>query len=610
MDRLHLSPDAPFGGLTLGHLVRRHAAACVLAVAWLSGHAGAAWSQPRDTPGQIQQGVQVASGRIAGRVVTADTGRPVQRARVRLNAPELAGGRGALTDADGVFEFPELPAGRYTLAVSKSGFVTIAYGQRRPLQPGTPLQLSDGQQLRGIELRLPRGSVIAGQVVDEAGDPLPGASVRVLAYRYAQGNRQLVPAGGATTDDRGAYRVWGLNPGEYYVSAIARNFDVGGPGRGGPPGPPAGGGRGGRRTGPGAPGVGGVSLPDPDDAPEQTGYAPTYFPGVESVAEARPVTVGLGAEALDVSFGVLLVRTSRVSGRVVGEDGAPVSTGNVLLVREGQAIGRPGPGAGYNSRIQWDGTFAMANVAPGRYLLRVRGDDWDVPQFATMPLTVTGGEMSGLNVILLPGATVAGTVTFQRSQGLPPDPTQFRVGAPGVDGFSLGPPQTVRVDKDGRFEIQGVAAGAHWLRTQAPRGWAVKSIVADGRDVTDTPVDLRSGQRLTGVAITFTDRLSELSGLVRDGTGTPVTAFTVLAFPDDASLWVPQSRFVMTARPDQTGRYEMRGLPPGDYLLAVVDPSEANEWFEPAFLEQQRAGATRVSLAEGAVRTQNVTIGR
>jgi hypothetical protein len=567
-------------------------------------------AQPaRDTPAQAQRGAAATpAGRITGRVVTADTGRPVQRARVRLSAAELPGGRGALTDADGAFDFTELPAGRYTLAVSKSGFVNISYGQRRPLQPGTPLQLNEGQRLQGLEMRLPRGSVIAGQVLDEVGDPLPGASVRVMAHRYTQGSRQLIPVGSAITDDRGAYRVWGLNPGDYYVSAAARNFDVG-PWRGFGGAPGGGRGRGGP---PRTPNVGGTGL-DPtlaSESPEQTGYAPTFFPGVESAAEARPISLGLSAEVPDVTFAVLLVRTSRVSGRVASSDGEPVSTGNLVLMREGQSVGRPGAGAGFADRIQWDGTFAFSNVPPGRYLLRVRGDDWDVPRFAMMPLTVTGGELSGVNVVLLPSASIEGTAVFQRTQGLPPDPTQFRVGAPSVDGSNLGSPQNGRVERDGRFTLDGVAAGGHWIRTQSPRGWVVKSIVSEGRDITDTPIELRSGQRLTGLTVTFTDKLSEINGHVRDTRGTPITEYTILAFPVESSLWYPESRFVMTARPDQTGEYRIRGLPAGAYFVGTVDPAEANEWFEPSFLEEQRANAVRLTLSEGDVKTHNVVLGR
>src|SRR5471032_380570 len=151
-----------------------------------------------------------------------------------------------LTDDAGVFDLTELPAGRYTVTVSKSGFVSLTYGQRRPLQAGTPLQIADGQQLKGIDFQLPRGSVIGGHVLDEDGDSMPGVTVRVMRYQYLQGERRLTPAGTGQTDDKGQYRVWGLMPGDYYVNAVARGGNGGGP-FGGPGG--FGGGRGGGRGG-------------------------------------------------------------------------------------------------------------------------------------------------------------------------------------------------------------------------------------------------------------------------------------------------------------------------------------------------------------------------
>src|SRR5262245_47114820 len=208
----------------------------------------------RDTSARPQDtAVPTPTGRITGRVVTSDSGRPVKRARVFINAAELPGGRGLLTDDSGVFDFTELPAGRYTVSVSKSGFVSLSYGQRRPLQAGTPLSLADGQQLKNVDFQLPKGSVIGGRIMDEDGEPMAGGMVRVMRYQYLQGDRRLTPAGNGQTDDRGSYRVWGLMPGDYYVNAVAR---------GGGPGGPFGGGRGGpagRGGGPGAgpPGRGG-----------------------------------------------------------------------------------------------------------------------------------------------------------------------------------------------------------------------------------------------------------------------------------------------------------------------------------------------------------------
>jgi carboxypeptidase family protein len=592
-------------------------------------------------------------GRIAGRVLTADTGRPVARARVFINAAEMTGGRGTQTDADGTYEFTELPAGRYTVNVSKTGFITLSYGQRRPLQAGTPLQLADAQQLGGVDFRLPRGSVIAGHVMDESGDAMPGISVQVMRYQYAQGNRQLVPAGTAQTDDQGAYRVWGLNPGEYYVSAQARNlnFNFGGRGGGGRGGPgPAGappganpgqtpggfgaggGGRGaqggaaGGRGGRGAAsadalgtlaanaqqvfaqlnaqfgGVGGDSDP--------VAYAPTFYPGVSSVEEARSVTVGLSAEVLDVNFGLLLVRTGRVSGHVTRADGMPSTRGNVSLMPDSTLGGRGGFGRMLGSRLQWDGSFSIANIPPGRYVIRARGDDTEPPQFATQPVVVADGDINDLAVALAPGGSISGTVTFQSTQSATvPDVNQVRIAAPPVDFANVGPNPLARVNRDGTFTLDGVSAGSHWIRTQGGlRGWTLKSVTLSGRDIIDTPLDVRSGQTVTGLTLVFTDKMSSVSGTLTDDQGQPITEFTVLAFPTDNTLWRPQARQIMTARPDQTGTYQIRGLPAGDYYVTAVDPTEQGEWFEPAFLDQHRTGAAHLTLGDGDVKKQDFKI--
>jgi large repetitive protein len=554
-------------------------------------------SQPqqssRDTPAQRDATLEVPKGKISGRVVAADTGRPVRRARVSLTAPELPEGRGTLTDDSGVFEITELPPGRYTLAVSKTGFVTLSYGQRRPLQAGTPLQLAEGQEMSGIDFRLPRGSVIAGHVFDETGEPMPGATIRVLRYQYTQGERQLAPAGTAQSDDQGAYRVWGLNPGDYYVSAVARNFNVG-------PGP---GGRGGFGPGRGGPGGRGAFFEVPEDE-TQRAYAPTYYPGVGSINEARTVSVSVSQQSVDVNFNMLLVRTARITGMVTNPDGSPSTNGVVNLTPEGLGGRGRGPtGADFGGRISWDGKFTIANVPPGTYTLRARGNDTEVPQYAAQPLTVTNGDVNDVSVVLYPGATISGTVTVDGANL--PDLTQVRITAPSAENATIGPNPNARVDKDGRFTLEGVPAGAHWIRSAGLRGWSLKSVIVDSHDVVDQPVEIRSDQKLTNVAIVLTSRQTEINGTITNEQSMPITDYTVLAFPTDSDLWRPLARQIATGRPDQNGRFQIRGLPPGNYYLATVDPAEQGEWFEPAYLEQQRNGAARVSLGEGDVKTHD-----
>jgi Carboxypeptidase regulatory-like domain len=170
-------------------------------------------------------GQQSATGIISGAVTSADQGRPVRKAQVKLvsSAPKMT--RTTTTDADGRFSFAKLPAGGCFLSATKPGYLESVFGARRPgaTSPGTPIRLAPGQKLDDVTLRLPRGGVISGVVTDEFGDPAYLVGVRAMRFTYTNGERVAYPIGNVFTDDLGAYRIAGLLPGEYVVSAVPRN---------------------------------------------------------------------------------------------------------------------------------------------------------------------------------------------------------------------------------------------------------------------------------------------------------------------------------------------------------------------------------------------------
>jgi hypothetical protein len=133
-------------------------------------------------------------------------------------------------------------------------------------------------------------------------------------------------------------------------------------------------------------------------------------------------------------------------------------------------------------------------------------------------------------------------------------------------------------------------------------------VLVSSRDLVDAPIELKSGDALQRVNLVFTNKHQEINGTVTNEQGQPVTDFTVLAFSVDPDLWRPLSRQIGTARPDQTGKFQIRNLPPGSYYLTAVDPAEQGEWFEPAFLDQHRTAATRVALGDGDIKTQDLRI--
>ena len=112
---------------------------------------------------------KTGTGSLRGKVVASDTGGAVRRAQVRISGPDI-GTKTALTDAQGRYEFRELPAGRFNVSVSKSGFVTMQYGQNRPYEPGRPIELAEAQRMEKADVSLPRGSGLAGRVVDDCGE--------------------------------------------------------------------------------------------------------------------------------------------------------------------------------------------------------------------------------------------------------------------------------------------------------------------------------------------------------------------------------------------------------------------------------------------------------
>src|SRR3990170_4034267 len=122
--------------------------------------------QPRDAATTEKKG----TASIKGRVTSSDSGRPLRRVQIRLSAPELTEPRSTSTNPQGAYEFAELPAGRYTISVSRNGYLTLQYGQRRPGEPPKPLQIADGQAVEKLDFALPRSGVISGRISDETGD--------------------------------------------------------------------------------------------------------------------------------------------------------------------------------------------------------------------------------------------------------------------------------------------------------------------------------------------------------------------------------------------------------------------------------------------------------
>jgi Carboxypeptidase regulatory-like domain len=596
---------------------------------------------PRDPRANIPV-MPTGKGSITGTVIVAGTGQPARRARVNLNgSAEAAGSVSTMTDDQGRFTFNSLPEGRFSLSASKPGHISGSYGQRRPGRAGTPIQLAAGQRLQ-VQIQLWRGGVLTGTLVDEHGEAIPGTPVRALRFVMQNGERTLQPAGNGQTDDRGVYRIYGLQPGDYLVNATPRN----------PSGPdedrmlaevraltermqamPAATADDARAA------MTRLSMLQSIDASDDgsTGYAPVYYPGTTAPASAQTISLGPGEEKGGIDFQYQIVPIARIEGIVTGVQ-SPQGL-QVTIINTGFEVPGASPG---NARVDQQGTFRISNVPPGQYRLIARaniapadggpngrgggpGRGGMGPGFARMggpgsPLTrlwatadvaVDGRNVTNVVLTLQPGMSFAGRVAFEGSLSLPSDLSRVRVTLspiPPVTTGNVSMAAAASVDSDGRFTIGSVTPGRYRVSANAPGGWYLGSVAIEGQDAFDFPIDIKPNQSVSGAVVTFTDKQTELTGTVVNERAQPVVDYSLIIYPADKRYITAFSRRIQTTRPATDGRFSFRNLPPGDYRLAPVLDLEPGSSLDPAFLEQLDSSATRISLSDGEKKDQTLRV--
>ncbi len=477
---------------------------------------------------------------LSGRVVAGDTGAPQWEATVALQSRELEQPRRTTTDAQGRYAFTELPAGRFALTVSPSrhrpGYLPRRSGIDDP--PGRLVELADGQKVEHFDIALDRAGAMAGRVLDEFGAPLANIRIFAMASR-PDGATRASGSGPTTTDDHGRFRVFGLEPGDYYLKTEN-------PGQ--------------------VSGAGG-------EAPEE-GYLPAYYPGTANVTEAPVLTLERGQELTELEIRLVRSRTFRITGLVFGLDGLPAGSADVMVTERQESGGM----SGYGHTARADGTFEVANLAPGEYVLVAttstgsgRGDE---AASAPVRVVIAGTDVDNLTLALTRGVTLQGQVVTEAG-AVPTFPPA------GLGMVALTDPPSMlagraqgEVRPDWTFEVAGVR-GPVVLRTRGAieGGYRVMGVYHRDIEIAEDFTEFREPTTPRELQVVIGNRGAVLSGTVTDAAGRPAPLRGIAIFPSEPERRTTSSLRFRVTRADESGRYTLDVLPPGDYLVAPTDGS-------------------------------------
>jgi len=529
-------------------------------------------SQPaRDTPTAVTGGTAA----IRGRVVEAETGKGLSRVQVRANTntpgpppnpyPWLA-----MTDGEGRYEIKGLPANTYTVVVTKTNYVRSAWGEARVEGPGKRLPVADGQVVDKIDIRMTRAGVVTGKVVDEFGDPITDVFVTAMRYQYVQGSRRLIQSGrGGSTNDVGEYRVYGLTPGRYFISASLRNFT-------------------------------GINT----ESTDRSAYAPTFFPGTGNVAEAQRLTIAPGQTITSNNMTLLPIQTARVRGIALDADGKPISNAmvNVMQRLGSTMVGNSG------AAVMPDGKFTL-NLTPGDYTLRIFGNG--VGEGAFADLTVNGSDIDGVQIVAVKPSTIRGRLVFVDSAtgAPPPKPASFDLRAAREWIIGQAMRNQAKVKDDYTFEIslppghvliRGLANGQPAGPSAQP--WRLNRVIVNDFDVADSGIEVGANTTIDNVVVEWTNHSNEITGKVTDAEGKVVRDCFVIVFAQDPSHWTVQTRHLGVSRPGLDDNFHTRVLA-GDYYAVAMSDVETNAWTDPEFLALARDKAVKFTIADGEKKT-------
>ena len=545
--------------------------------------------QQQQVPLQSVPDPSIKLGRITGKVLNAITGEPVRKATVSLQPAggQQGGGQArglsAATDNAGAFVFENVSPGNYRLSGEKTGFIRSNFGGRGGGAIGSQLAIAAGTEKADVIVRITPQGIVSGRILDEDGEPMEGVSIQLLRPQYFASQRRIMGAAGNQTNDRGEFRVTNVAPGKYYLQVQRMNN-------------------------------GNMPL---QQGKEEFGYPKLFFPGVETIEQAQRVEVGAGQEVSNLQMALRKIRVYRVRGHVPGIAAPAVQQpgaqgggrrgggGMVIQLRpdggSSDMIG-PGFGPGMNGgQVRADGNFEIAGVSPGAYKLTLSSFGEGRPKVVgSLKLSVGNDNVEGVVLAPSPLVSVQGKIVVEGDKTAV-NMKSVRVQLMPVDmgGMGFNPP--IEVAADGSFSATELSQDKYRIMVTPGAAAYVKAVTVGGQNILDTGIDLSSGG-VGPMEVLLSTKIATVNGMVEkqkhdDAPGSVVIA--IVGANSELTLLSTASGQSALARVDESGKFSIANLPPGEYKLIAFEEVDLATASDPEFLKKFADRAATVKIGEG-----------
>jgi len=509
-------------------------------------------------------------GSIQGTVLSGATGQPLRRAQVLLRPADSKGtARFQTTDESGGFSFPNVAPGRYAITVQRDGYLPLSAGRIGEYKMPPIFSVNSGETISSFVYRMTPAGVVSGKVKFDDAEPAANVAIQVYRAYFERGRHGYATAASTRTDDRGEYRLHGLEPGSYYVAALYQT-----------PARPRGAEEETRKD----------ALGNP--VPELS-YAVTFFPQVQKMSDAVLVKIAPGDEVAGIDIFLTLVHTVHVRGHVVSAaKGAVIASPSVTL-RMNDTDNTASVSAPMNVTIDKNQTFDIQGVTAGPYLLMASGTEDGVAVTGRVPISVGDADVSNADVVVGPESLWTGKIHLDDDDSSLPEGLTISL----QPRRATASPSQAKVSENGEFSIPFVPDETYDLYVlNAPNGAYLKSVRVANSERLGQGLEALSGDAPPPLDVRLSSHGGEVVGRAVTADPKVVASGASVALIPDPSAGRVQG--YQTTHADEYGNFLLRGVQPGKYVLVAWLDSPPCDVYNPDDLPACQGSSLTIDEAE------------